>query len=97
MSQKIKGIITQYGRLALITHVSLSLGFYTGIYFLLSKKYVNSDKLFTFFKVPIPENKNVKTGTDTFLAYVIYKGTMPIRIPFTIFTVTLLAKILKRI
>jgi hypothetical protein len=93
MSQRIKEIIAKYGKLALYTHITLSISFYSGIYYLLSRKYVNSDKLFSFFKISIPENK--KTGTDVFLAFVIYKSTMPIRLPVTIGVVPLLAKILK--
>ena len=42
---KIQEIIKQYGKLALFTHISLSLMFYGGFYFLISYKYVDPDIL----------------------------------------------------
>ena len=94
--QRIKEIIKQYGKFALYTHIGLSIFFYTAAYMALSYKYVNANKLFELCRIPIPEDKLKKAGTDAFLAYVIYKSTLPVRISITAVPVPLLVKLLKR-
>jgi len=96
MSNKIQEIIKQYGKLALYTHITYSLMFYAGIYFLISRKYVDPDILMKKIGIDTENNKTLKLTGDAAISYFIYKATMPMRIPFTVVTVPIIAKILKR-
>lgn len=93
---KIKHFIHLYGRLALVTHISLSLIFYGGFFFLVNNKIIDHQKLLSKFGINPSNSKLVNTSGDAAVAYVLYKATMPIRLSITGVTVPIIAKILKR-
>jgi hypothetical protein len=93
---KIQEIIKQYGKLALYTHISYSLLFFGGIYFIISKKYVDPHQLMKKVGIDTSNSKAMQVTGDAAISYIIYKALMPARISLTAVTVPILAKILKR-
>jgi len=91
----------EYGKLALVTHLTLSLISFSSIYFLVYKGFDLDFILnkFNFNKHKNKENKENKSinkyGHLT-LSFVIYKAISPIRYSLTFITVPIIAKLLKR-
>lgn len=93
---KIQEMIKQYGKLALFTHIGYSLAFFGGIYFIISKKYVDPHKLMKKIGIDTSNSKAMQVTGDAAISYIIYKALMVVRISLTVVTVPVLAKILKR-
>jgi hypothetical protein len=93
---KIQEIIKQYGKLALYTHISFSLLFFGGIYFIVSYKYVDPHQLMKKVGIDTSNSKAMQVTGDAAITYIIYKALMPARISLTAVTVPILARILKR-
>jgi hypothetical protein len=91
--EKLKELITRYGKLTIGTHIFLSFSFYIGTYLLLSKG-VDMNHYLKKINLDI-SNKTTKTTSNMLAAYIIYKVTMPIRIPVTMVVVPFLAKFKK--
>jgi hypothetical protein len=92
--EKIKLFIQKYGKLALVTHIALSLGFYGLSYYLVSRG-VDVKKYLIKIGINTSSSKFTSTAGTAALSYVVYKTTMPLRAPVTIGVVTLLVKIFK--
>ena len=80
--------IKKYGAVGIATHLSLSLGFYA-TFFLILHRTNNATKLLKFFKL---ENKVPANAGNAVIAYVIYKGTMPIRLGVSAAVIPLVIK-----
>ena len=96
MSQKLKDLIQKYGKIALYSHITLSLLFYSGFYVLIHSKVIDPMKYLAKLGVNPSSNSLVNTTGDVAIAYVLYKATMPLRISVTVITIPILVKILKR-
>jgi len=96
MSEKLKAIIQQYGKLALYTHISLSLMFYGGFYFLIHNKFIDPMKYLEKLGIKPSSSSIVNATCDAAMAYVLYKATMPIRISITVVTIPLVVKLIRR-
>jgi len=93
MSEKIKQFIAQYGKLGLYTHIGLSIGFFGLTYYLISRG-IDVNHYLKKLNVDL-SNKISPTTSHIALTYIIYKATMPMRIPVTIAVVPIVAKIMK--
>jgi len=92
---KLKYILKEYGKIGIVTHISLSLSFYGIFYFLISRKFIDPKKYLKKIGYKDSSNK-VETAGDMLLAYILYKATMLLRLPLTIALVPIVAKILRR-
>jgi hypothetical protein len=93
--ERIKELVSKYGKLGIYTHITLSLLFYGGFYFMVSrgfdwKKYLNK------MGIDTSSSKWSTNAGNAAAAYVIYKTTMPARIGITVGVVPIVARILKR-
>ena len=91
-----KTLVAKYGSLAMGTHILLSLSFLGMTYLLVERGFDLESRLkrWGLLKESGDENKG-KLGNFA-CAYIIYKSTMPIRLPITIAVVTFIAKKMKR-
>lgn len=93
--EKIKTLISKYGKIALYTHISLSLMFFGGVYFLVSRGF-DWKKAVNKLGIDTSSPKWSSGASNLAVAYVIYKTTMPVRIGVTLSLVPLIAKVIRR-
>ncbi len=87
----IEKMIEEYGKVGIATHVVLSLGFFAGFYFLVSRKWINPLGMLKRIGYDTSSKSDyVNKATDGAMAYMLYKGTMFIRLPLTFAIVPLI-------
>jgi hypothetical protein len=87
-NEGIAAFFKRYGPMAVVTHIFLSLGFY-GLSYLLVSRGVDMKKVLQKLRINA-NNKWSATASNGGVAYIVYKVTMPLRIPVTIAVVTFL-------
>ena len=80
--------IKQYGKIGLITHLTLSWTF-LGVTYLVVRKSKQTDRIIKYLKL---ENKIPKQAGAFAIAGIIYKAVMPVRIGVSIITIPILVK-----
>ena len=71
--------ISEYGKIGIITHLSLSWTFFAGTYILLSRG-KSPQRIIKYFKL---ENKIPANAGSFIVAGIIYKAVMPFRLAFS--------------
>ena len=95
--QELQLLIKKYGKLALGTHIVLCLASYTGCYFFAKYNNLSSEMVMKYFRKNEEEkgSEQVKNLSTYGIAYMIYKGLMPVRVPLTVAVIGLLVKLKK--
>lgn len=82
--------VTEYGKVGIITHLSLSWSFFLGTYLIVNRTDY-STKIIKYLKI---ENKIPAKAGSFVISGIIYKAFMPMRIGLTLLTLPLVIKYL---
>lgn len=94
--EDLKVLITRYGPLAIGTHIILSLSAYGLTYILLDRGFDIESRFRSWGLLKEADSQGKSTIGKAGIAYILYKCTMPVRIPITIAAVTFIAKFMKK-
>jgi hypothetical protein len=90
-----KTLYQKYGKVFIVTHIILSIGF-GGLFYYLVKRGFDIKPYLEKIGINEEKFKNAESASQALTAYAIYKVTMPLRLGFTAMVVPLIVKILKK-
>jgi len=92
--ETLKSYLNEYGKLALYTHITLSLGFFGSTYLLISRGF---DLNYHLKKVNIDlASKLPGKSNHVAVSFIIYKAIMPLRIGVTIAAIPFVVKLFEK-
>jgi hypothetical protein len=93
---KIGEIIKEYGKIGIVLHILLSILFYSGFYFIISRKFIDPNILMKKVGIDTSSSDAMQVTGDAAISYFIFKATMPVRLYLTAIVVPIIARIFRK-